>query len=122
MSDSTPFSTHILDSVLEKKRIRKEKLRLKVISKIKYALNELFQEVQFKEAYIFGSVTKPNRFSEDSDIDIGFLGLKENDFFKALSILSRKLDSSVDIIQLEDYKYRNGIEKIGIKWKKKDYS
>ena len=41
--------------------------------KILTAIDKLSEEIAFKEAYLFGSVTKPFRFSERSDIDIRLL-------------------------------------------------
>ena len=49
-----------------------------ILKKLNYIIGRLYLEVPFNEAYIFGSVTKPYEFSENSDADIGFLGLKEN--------------------------------------------
>lgn len=114
------FSTYILDKVLEEKKSKREEFRLKTIADITDALNELFQEIFFEEAYIFGSLIKPHKFSQDSDIDIGFIGLNDQDFFKALAFLSRKIGSDVDIIQLEGHRFKDKIMKESIKWRKKD--
>jgi hypothetical protein len=50
----------LLDAIIEKKR-KKEEQRL--IEKILAAIDKLNLEIAFKEAYLFGSVTKPYRFS-----------------------------------------------------------
>ncbi|MFQ6052375.1 MAG: nucleotidyltransferase family protein [Candidatus Hydrothermarchaeota archaeon] len=114
------FSTHLLDKALEKKKSQREKLRLKTIKKINHVLNKLSHDIQFKEVYIFGSLTKPHRFSKNSDIDMGFIGLRDEDFFKALAFLLRELEFEVDIIQLERHRFRDKIMRESIKWTKKD--
>jgi hypothetical protein len=117
---SPPFSTYILDNVLEKKKFQKEKLRTSTLAKVDAALSKLSREVLFKEAYIFGSLQSPRKFSKYSDIDIGFIGLKDRDFFKAHAFLSRELATDIDIIQLEEHKFKDKIIRDGIKWKRKN--
>ena len=85
------------------KRKEREDLRLHVIAKILTAIDRLGREIAFDEAYLFGSVTKPFRFLEGSDIDIGFVGLDNRHFFKAMSNLSEKTGHDVDIVQIEDH-------------------
>jgi len=114
------FSTYILDSVLEKKKLQREELRLKTIARIKATLEKLSQKIFFKEAYIFGSLIKSHKFTRNSDIDIGFVGLKDEEFFRALAILSGELEIDVDIIQLESHRFKDKIMREGIKWTKKD--
>lgn len=113
------FSTHVLDNVLKKKKLQREKLRVKTIARVKSALEKLSQEVLFKEAYIFGSVIKPYKFAGKSDVDIGFIGLNDEEFFKALAILSRELGADTDIIQLEGHRFKDKIMSEGMRWTKR---
>jgi predicted nucleotidyltransferase len=115
----THFSTHLIDSALKKKKQQREEVRLKFIARVMDVLDELSQKVFFKEAYIFGSLIKREKFSGASDIDVGFIGLKDKDFFQALAFLSRELACDVDIMQLEGHKYKEKILREGIRWKKK---
>lgn len=101
----------LLDEVIEKNRKRQEELRLRVIEKILMAIDKLSEEIAFKEAYLFGSVTKPFRFSERSDIDIGFIGLDNRHFFKVMSYISEEAGRDVDIVQLEDHRLAAKIKK-----------
>ena len=78
------FSTYVLDESLKKKRVEKEKLRKYTLKKLDTILSEMSQIIFFKDAYIFGSITKPHQFTEESDVDIAFLGLDDKDFFKAI--------------------------------------
>jgi predicted nucleotidyltransferase len=127
MIDLTPtrqappiFQTTLLDEVIEKNRSRQEEFRLLVIEKILITLDTLSKEVAFKEAYLFGSVTKPYGFSEGSDIDIGFIGLDDRHFFRVMSHISEAAGRDVDIVQLEDHRLAGKIRRGGIQWRKKD--
>lgn len=102
------LSTFILDEVLERKRAEREKERLKLVERITKALDQLSRRIAFNEAYIFGSTAKPQRFLRDSDIDIGFVGLKDEDFFKAMAFLSSLLGRDVDVLQLEGHRMEEG--------------
>jgi len=117
---STRFSTYLLDEVIERERDEREKLRFHLIEKLFDTLRKLQLEISFKEAYLFGSIAKPFKFSKDSDIDIGFVGLMDGDFFKAMSFISREIGRDVDIIQLETHRLAEKIKKEGIKWIRKD--
>ena len=115
------FNTALLDDAIEKNRKRQEELRLGMIEKILTAIDKLSEEIAFKEAYLFGSVTKPFRFSERSDIDIGFIGLDNRHFFRAMSYLSEEAGLDVDIVQLEDCRLAGKIKAEGIRWRKEDH-
>jgi hypothetical protein len=115
----TRFSTHLLDQALARKRERREQKRKDFLETVFRTLEELSREIPFEEAYIFGSLAKPYRYSEGSDVDIAFLGLKDEDFFRAMAFLSDKLGTDVDVLQLEGHRLRERILKEGIRWKRK---
>jgi len=112
------FSTHLLDRALIREQEEKERQRKKQITAAFKALNALSRRIPFDQAYIFGSLAKPHRFFEDSDVDIGFVGLKDQDFFQTIAFLSRELGREVDVIQLEDHPLRDKVIREGIRWKK----
>ncbi len=112
------YITALLDEAIEKKRKEQEELRLHMIEKILTAIDRLSKEITFEEAYVFGSVTKPFRFSERSDIDIGFIGLDDRQFFKAMSYISEETGCDVDIVQLEDHRLADKIKRGGIRWRR----
>jgi predicted nucleotidyltransferase len=114
------YNTTLLDEVIEKRKKEREDLRLHVIAKILTSIDRLSREIAFDEAYLFGSVTKPFRFSESSDIDIGFVGLDNSHFFKVISYLSEEAGRDVDIIQLEDHPLVDKIKRGGVRWRRKD--
>lgn len=113
--------TYLLDKVLQRKSIERERLRLASIEKAKKILKEMSKSIGFEKVYLFGTITKPYRFSEGSDIDIAFVGLKDEDFFSALAYLSRNLGRDVDILQLEKHRLREKIIREGIVWTRQDF-
>jgi len=70
------------------------------------------KSISFEKIYLFGTITEPYQFSEESDIDIAFVGLKDKDFFTTLAYLSRQLGRNVDILQLDKLKRSKLKEKI----------
>ena len=114
------FSTALLDAVIERKKKEREKIRLQLLKKLINTLDKLGREIPFEEAYIFGSVVKPFRFAEGSDIDIGFIGLKDNYFFKAMSFISDEMGMDVDVIQMECHRLADKIRREGLRWTKRD--
>jgi len=114
------FSTWLLDQAIAKERERQEQQRRERLGAAFQALEKLARQVPFQEAYIFGSLAKPHRFFKDSDIDIAFVGLKDENFFQAIAFLSRELGRDVDVLQLEEHPLRDKIVREGIKWKKDD--
>lgn len=112
------FSTHILDKAIAKRKERAEQIRKERLSLVLKALEELFKQIPFEEAYIFGSLAKPYRYHEGSDVDVGFLGLKDEDFFRAMAFLSRWLGTEVDVVQLEHHLLREIIFQEGIRWRR----
>lgn len=114
------YSTVLLDEAIEKKIKAQEDLRLRLLEKLDHALEALSREISFEEAFIFGSVLEPFRFSERSDIDVGFVGLHDDHFFRAMSFLSSELCVDVDIVQLETHRLGEKIKREGTRWKKKE--
>ena len=113
------FSTHLLDRALAEKRERRERQRQERLTAVLHALDELFHEVSFEEVYVFGSLAKPYRYFDESDIDIACIGLRNEDYFRAVASLSRKLDAEVDVVQLEEHPLRKKIIREGIRWKRR---
>jgi predicted nucleotidyltransferase len=113
------FKTSLLDKAIEEKKKKQEELRVQLLAKMKRVLDALSDEVPFEEAYIFGSVTKPHKFYKNSDIDVGFVGLKDEYFFKVMSYISGEMGFDVDVIQLEGNRLSDKIKREGIRWKRK---
>lgn len=114
----TRFSTHLLDKALAEKREERERRREEKLALVLRALDKLYRRIPFQEAYIFGSLAKPHRYFDDSDVDIAFVGLKDEDFFRAMAFLSRELRTEVDVLHLEGHPLREKILREGVRWKK----
>jgi len=115
------WSTELLDAALAKKKQERERLRKQLLTIAMQTLDKLAQEIPFEQAYLFGSVSKPHGFNELSDLDVAFLGLKDEDFFKAMAFISREVGrDNVDVLQLEGHRLAEKIIREGIPWKKKD--
>jgi len=109
------------DIAVQEKREKREEERKRVFQRTCDALKLLGEEIQFSEAYIFGSLIHPYRFRDDSDVDIGFFGLADEDFFRAIAFLSREIGRDVDVIQLESHPLKDKIQTAGVmKWTKSD--
>ncbi len=113
------FDYSVLKKAVEMKRKKREKLRRETIERVFKVLDLLSERYGFEEAYIFGSLARPYRFREDSDVDIAFIGLKDEDFFRLMADLSEMVGRDVDVIQMERCGFSWLIEKEGIRWKRK---
>lgn len=114
-----PFDTTIWKRTSVERRKRREKKRLQTIEEVDRAIRQLCRTYEWEELYLFGSVSKPERFGEYSDIDIGIKGLDKFLHFRFISDLSGLLDRPVDVVRLEDCSFADPIKKRGIQWKKK---
>ncbi len=112
------FSTKVLDSSLAEKRARLERLRKDQVARTTEALSALAGQMDFDDAYLFGSITKKGKFRNRSDVDIGFVGLKGRDVLRATAFLSGKLGMNVDVVQLEGYRLARKIMQEGVRWKR----
>lgn len=107
------MKTDILDEHIRKKRLEAARQKEKTIKELKRAIRKLSAEIPFKRAFLFGSLLS-TRFKEDSDIDIAFEGLNDKDFFRAMARLSDLLGRDVDIVSLEESRFREKILNSGL--------
>jgi len=115
------WSTDLLDAALAKKKQKREQLRKQLLALAMQTFDKLAQEISFEQAYIFGSVSRPHGFDELSDLDVAFMGLKDEDFFKAMAFISREVGrDNVDVVQLEGHRLAEKVMREGIPWKRKD--
>lgn len=111
-----PFSCDLLNAVQRARRTRREAQREALLKQVWELLPRLAARIQFEEAYVFGSVLNSKRFQDDSDVDVAFVGLQDEDFFPTMAWLSRELGREVDVIQLEGHRLANKIRKEGLRW------
>ncbi len=76
---------YLIKETRKKEREGIEKLRKTLMGNIQSSLSEFSKIVTFKDAYIFGSITNSKTFSNYSDIDIAFYGLKEEKYHPSSS-------------------------------------
>ncbi|MEW6618218.1 MAG: nucleotidyltransferase domain-containing protein [bacterium] len=109
----------IIERTYREKAEKTEFLRKELLEKTFRVVEELSGIVSFEEAYIFGSLTKPYRFGEFSDIDIALKGFDKDKLTLATSFLSRNLERDVNVVPLEEIHFAERIIMGGgIKWKR----
>lgn len=95
------MALEVIKEVYKRKRTKREALRQVVLRQVFDALYRLSEEVSFQEAYIFGSLTEPFRFTEFSDVDIAFKGLNRDDLFFVIGFLMDELNREVNVVPIE---------------------
>ena len=98
----------------------RERARLDVLSRVVEALHLLEERYCWKEAYLFGSLTRPGRFHPDSDVDIAIRGLNKFEHFAFVGDLSMLLQRPVDVLRLEDSPLAESIVSKGRICRRKD--
>ncbi len=113
------FDTSIVDQARDKKRARLEKERQAILSQLFYLLDKHNAELNISEAYVFGSVTRPGRFGDQSDVDVAVERIDAASFFRAMSLLSTALGRAVDLVELSKCHFAQRIRERGIRWTKR---
>lgn len=65
---------------MQKKREHLEVVRKELIKKLLELLRSFYEQKYFENTIVFRSIIKANKFSEDFDIDIAFMGLSDENF------------------------------------------
>lgn len=118
--DRVPFDTSLLDRALAQRRAARERERQAVLAQLMDLLRELGPRYGISEAYIFGSVTRPGRFDERSDVDIAVERIAPEHLFDAIGAFSSALGREVDVIELRKCRFADRIRSQGIRWTKAD--
>jgi len=100
---------------METERLQnRERLRLEMRRELQAALGEL---VPARKVIVFGSLAKPGRFTENSDIDVAFesepTGVSR---CQLTSLLAERLGRRVDVVLLPECRFRNKILREGETW------
>jgi len=112
------FKTTLLDRALRQKRRDNERKRREAIEQAMRLLSKLSAQYAIERAFLFGSVARPGRFRERSDVDIAVFGLSDEKYFAFMGELSRQLSRDVDVIQMEKHYLKDRIRGPKIVWKK----
>ena len=114
------FSTDVLDRTLRRHALEREALRELTLARLRNVLALL--PVEFESVVVFGSITQPARFGRNSDLDIAFAGLSDEDYFVVKRLLEGEIGLEVDLIQLESHRLADLIARKGVKWNRSDLS
>lgn len=112
------FKTCLLDEALARRRAIMERTRRAVLAELVRLLGEWGPRYGIRHAYIFGSITRPGHFTEDSDVDIAVERMVPEDYFLAMSAFASALGREVDLIELDRCHFAHRIRERGIKWTK----
>src|SRR2546428_14029676 len=83
----------------------RERLRLKVREELRAALVEMLPA---RELFVFGSLVKPGRFTEHSDVDLALESEPPGmTIYQMTSLLAERLGRSVDIVLLPRCRFRD---------------
>ena len=98
MSQRQPFSTAKLDQILSDRQGKIEQERLLLLNKTLQWLQEFSTLYGIKQAYIFGSILRPGKFHQDSDVDLAVSQINPDDYCTVISLLHQYLGREVDLI------------------------
>ncbi|MGA7540680.1 MAG: nucleotidyltransferase domain-containing protein [Steroidobacteraceae bacterium] len=94
---------------------RREAARAGARDRLRAALAELLPPGS--EVWVFGSILKPGRFREDSDVDIAVQSLPPGMSEAWLQHqVALRIDRGVDVLSLRETRLRARIESEGEKW------
>ena len=110
------FATYLLDEALTRRATQFESDRQATLAKVATMLQELGTRYRIERAWIFGSVIRPHRFTEDSDIDLAVEQIEPTDFFNTISAFSRYWGREVDLVELKKCHFAHRIREHGILW------
>jgi len=116
---TAPFNTNLLDAALVRRREDNEAQRLAAVEQAIQWLETEGEQYGIDQAYLFGSVIRPYRFTSNSDVDIAVEGFNPEDFFMAMATLSERLERDVDLVDLSKCPFAHRIRQQGMVWRRK---
>src|SRR5437588_6062842 len=97
----------LLQRMDSERRARRESLREETRRHLRIALRELLPAAKI---IVFGSLVKPGRFSETSDVDIALEREPEGmSIYQLIAQLSERLGRRVDVVLLSECHFRERI-------------
>lgn len=108
------YDISLWESSLDKEYDAREKERLAILKASVKALKGYFKGKDVKQVFLVGSILKKGGFYPFSDIDVAVCGLKE-EYFKTLSGLDAVLGRNVDLIEIEECRFKDSLERKGLK-------
>jgi predicted nucleotidyltransferase len=114
------FKTELLDKAINEHQLALESKRKELLERTLTWLYNNADKYGIDGAYIFGSVTQKEKFTESSDIDIAVHNINPESYCVVISLLMTELERDVDIIKLDKCHFAKNIRDKGILWKKID--
>ncbi len=112
----SPFDTSLLDRILIERQQQRERERQQVLQQVLAWLQTSGVCYGIESAYLFGSVTQPGRFHENSDVDLGVEAINPVRQIDAIADLSMALLRDVDIVDLRRCHFAHRIREQGQLW------
>lgn len=112
----TQFDTSVLDQAIAERSARWEAERQDLLARLLHWLDEHGRRYTLSQAYIFGSIARPGRFTDRSDIDVAVTVLPDTPFFALMAALSTAMGRDVDLIDLNQCHFADKIQREGILW------
>jgi len=104
----------LLQSAATLRHREHERLRLAVRADLRAALDDLLPQTTVT---VFGSLVKPGRFNEYSDVDLALAAEPTAmSVFQLSSLLGERLGRRVDVILLPECRFRARIVREGEQW------
>jgi predicted nucleotidyltransferase len=106
--------TTLLQKMTEERALRQERLRLTVRDELRSALREILPGMPVT---VFGSLTRPNRFTDTSDVDVALAAEPAGlSIYQIIAQLSERLGRRVDVVLLPESRFRDKILCEGEPW------
>lgn len=104
----------LLQQMDAERAVRRERLRLEARDRLKVALLQLRPA---PKVILFGSIAQPGRFNEYSDVDLALENAPEHmSVYQLTSLLAEAIGRPVDVILLDECRFREKILREGETW------
>ena len=115
-----PFDTSVLDKAIAQRSRRLESERKDLVAQTIALLDSHSRQFGIRSAYIFGSVARPRRFHEHSDVDIAIETSRPEILAEAIGRFSSMLERDVDLVDLSAVPFADRIRREGVPWTPKN--
>lgn len=98
----------------QRRAAERERKRQSIRARLRSALQEILPG---KRAIVFGSLIRPGEFTDASDVDVALLEMPtDRSHFGIISELEERLHRSVDLIMLDESRFKEKIQREGELW------
>jgi len=111
-----PFDTSVRDKAIARRSERLEGVRQGLLAQTCALLDSHCNRYGIRSAYIFGTLARPHRFHERSDVDIAVETSRPELLTEATGRFSSLLERDVDLVDLTTVPFADRIRREGIEW------